>query len=166
MVKGSLSMKFRIGQGFDAHKLVLSRPLILGGITIPFELGLEGHSDADVLTHAIIDSLIGALSLGNIGTWFPDNNIKYKNANSMELLKIVISHKSFKEWQIVNIDSTIIIEKPKLSPFIPDIQKCVANILNTEISNISIKPKTTEKMGFCGRGEGIAVFVNTLLVSS
>ena len=156
-------MKFRIGQGFDAHKLVSGRLLILGGIAIPFELGLEGHSDADVLTHAIIDSLIGALSLGNIGTWFPDNDIKYKNANSTELLKTVISHKSFKEWQIVNIDSTIITEKPKLSPFIPNIQKNLANTLNTEIANISIKPKTTEKMGFCGRGEGIAVFVNTLL---
>ncbi len=159
-------MKFRIGQGFDAHKLVFGRPLILGGITIPFELGLEGHSDADVLTHAIIDSLIGALSLGNIGTWFPDNDIKYKNANSMELLKTVISHNSFKEWQIVNIDSTVIIEKPKLSPFITDIQKSIASILNTETANISIKPKTTEKMGFCGRGEGVAVFVNTLLASS
>lgn len=156
-------MKLRIGQGFDAHKFVYGRPLILGGITIPFELGLEGHSDADALTHAIIDSLIGALSLGNIGTWFPDNDIKYKNAYSITLLKTVISHEIFKEWQIVNIDSTIITENPKLSPFIPDIQKNLANTLNTEMSNISIKPKTTEKMGFCGRGEGIAVFVNTLL---
>ena len=159
-------MKFRIGQGFDAHKFILGKPLILGGITIPFELGLEGHSDADVLTHAIIDSLIGALSLGNIGTWFPDNDIRYKNADSIKLLKTVTSHKSFQEWQVVNIDSTIITEKPKLSSLIPDIQKNLANILNTEISNISVKPKTTEKMGFCGRGEGIAVFVNTLLAST
>lgn len=159
-------MKIRIGQGFDAHKFISGRPLILGGIIIPFELGLEGHSDADVLTHAIIDSLIGALSLGNIGTWFPDNDVRYKNENSIKLLKTVISHKCFKEWQIVNIDSTIITEKPKLSPLISDMQKSLANTLNTEESNISIKPKTTEKMGFCGRGEGIAVFVNTLLLSN
>lgn len=159
-------MKLRIGQGFDSHKFVSGRPLILGGITIPFELGLEGHSDADVLTHAIIDSLIGALSLGNIGTWFPDNDIRYKNADSVELLKRAISHNIFKKWQIVNIDSTIITERPRLSPFISDIQENLANALNTEINNISIKPKTAEKMGFCGRGEGIAVLVNTLLVNN
>lgn len=158
-------MKYRIGQGFDAHKFLAGRPFILGGIRIPFELGLEGHSDADVLTHAIIDSLIGALSLGNIGTWFPDNDKKYKNAGSIKLLKTVISHNSFTQWQIVNIDSTIITEMPKLTPFIPAIQKNLSDALQTDISNLSIKPKTTEKMGFCGRGEGIAVFVNTLLVS-
>jgi len=159
-------MRLRIGQGFDAHKFVPGRQLILGGIKIPFELGLEGYSDADVLTHAIMDSLIGALALGNIGTWFPDNDIRYKNANSIELLKTVISNKNFNEWQIVNIDSTIITEMPKLSPFIPNIQKSLANTLNTKIDNISIKPKTTEKMGFCGRGEGIAVFASVLLGSN
>ena len=158
-------MKFRIGQGFDTHKLVSSRPLILGGVTIPFDLGLEGHSDADVFTHAIIDSLIGALSLGNIGTWFSDNDMKYRDANSIKLLRTVITNSCFNEWQIVNIDSTIIAEKPKLSHFIPDIQKSLADALCTEMANISIKPKTAEKMGFCGRGEGIAVFVNTLLTS-
>lgn len=156
-------MEIRIGQGFDAHKFIAGRPLILGGITIPYEFGLEGHSDADVLTHAIIDSLLGALSLGNIGTWFPDNNMNFKNADSIELLKKVISHEAFKNWKIVNIDSTIIAQKPKLSPFLSEIHLNLAKVLFTTADRICVKPKTTEGMGFCGRKEGIAVFVNTLI---
>lgn len=156
-------MKIRIGQGFDAHKFIAKRPLILGGITIPYEFGLEGHSDADVLTHAIIDSLLGALSLGNIGTWFPDNNMNFKNANSIELLKKIISHEALKNWKIVNIDSTIIAQKPKLSLFLSEIHLNLAKVLFTTADRICVKPKTTEGMGFCGREEGIAVFVNTLI---
>lgn len=156
-------MEIRIGQGFDAHKFIAGRPLILGGITIPYEFGLEGHSDADVLTHAIIDSLLGALSLGNIGTWFPDSNMNFKNADSIELLKKIISHEALKNWKIVNIDSTIIAQKPKLSPFLSEIHLNLAKALFTTADRICVKPKTTEGMGFCGREEGIAVFVNTLI---
>ncbi len=156
-------MEIRIGQGFDAHKFVKGRPLILGGITIPNEFGLEGHSDADVLTHAIIDSLLGALSLGNIGTWFPDNDLKFKNADSIELLKKVIFSESFKNWKIVNIDSTIIAQKPKLAPFLSVIHSNISKALSVSADRICVKPKTTEGMGFCGREEGIAVFVNTLI---
>lgn len=156
-------MKLRIGQGFDAHKFTKEKPLILGGIRIPHDFGLEGHSDADVLTHAIIDSLLGALSLGNIGIWFPDDDLKFKNANSIELLKKVISNEVFKSWKIVNIDSTIIAEKPKLSPFLSKIHSNLAQVLSISIDQICVKPKTTEGMGFCGRQEGIAVFVNALL---
>lgn len=156
-------MQFRIGQGFDAHKFIKGRPLILGGITIPYIYGLDGHSDADVLTHAIIDSLLGALSLGNIGTWFPDNDIKFKNADSLELLKKVISHDSFQEWKIINVDSTIIAQKPKLSSYLPLIHLKLSEILMISKNCISVKPKTTEGMGFCGREEGIAVLVNSLV---
>ncbi|MCP4178173.1 MAG: 2-C-methyl-D-erythritol 2,4-cyclodiphosphate synthase [bacterium] len=156
-------MSMRIGQGFDAHKFIKDRPLILGGINIPHEFGLDGHSDADVLTHAIIDSLLGALSMGNIGTWFPDSDRKYKNADSIQLLEEVISSRELKLWKLVNLDATIIAQKPKLLTNISAIQKKIATVLNTTAENISIKPKTTEGMGFCGREEGIAVFVNILL---
>lgn len=156
-------MSFRIGQGFDAHKFIAKRPLILGGITIPHEFGLDGHSDADALTHAIIDSLLGALSLGNIGTWFPDNDIKFKNADSIKLLEKVVSDEAFKNWKIVNIDSTIIAQKPKLSPFLNQIHAKLSKILSISPDAICVKPKTTEGMGFCGREEGIAVFVSTLI---
>ncbi len=156
-------MQYRIGQGFDAHRFIKGKPLILGGIKIPYELGLDGHSDADVLTHSIIDSLLGALSLGNIGTWFPDSDINFKNADSIELLKTVISNENFKTWKIVNIDSTIIAQKPKLSHFLKDITMRLAKVLSIPPNCISIKPKTTEGMGFCGREEGIAVLVNTLI---
>jgi 2-C-methyl-D-erythritol 2,4-cyclodiphosphate synthase len=156
-------MKIRIGQGFDAHKFIKNRPLILGGINIPHEFGLDGHSDADVLIHAIIDSILGALSMGNIGTWFPDNDMKYKNADSIKLLEEVISSKELKSWKLINLDATIITQKPKLLPYLEAIQNKIASVLKTDVSNISIKPKTTEGMGFCGREEGIAVFANILL---
>ncbi|HJO94479.1 MAG TPA: 2-C-methyl-D-erythritol 2,4-cyclodiphosphate synthase [Victivallales bacterium] len=156
-------MDIRIGQGFDAHKFIKNRPLILGGISIPYEFGLDGHSDADVLTHAVIDSLLGALSMGNIGTWFPDNDLKYKNADSIQLLEKVISSKELKSWELINLDGTIIAQKPKLLTYLHPIQKKLATVLKTDADNISIKPKTTEGMGFCGRKEGIAVLVNILL---
>ena len=156
-------MEIRIGQGFDVHKFAENRPLILGGIKIPYKYGLAGHSDADVLTHAIIDSILGALSLGNIGSWFPDNDPKYKNIDSLLLLKEVLSSSSLKKWQLVNLDATVIMETPKLNPHIQAIQKSLSKILNVADNRISVKGKTAEKMGFCGRGEGVAVLVNTLL---
>ena len=156
-------MEYRIGQGFDAHKFAKGRPLILGGIQIQHDFGLEGHSDADVLTHAIIDSILGALSLGNIGICFPDTDLSYKNADSMKLLRQVLDDENVRNWKIVNIDSTIIAQKPKLNPHLDNIKSNLSNALSIPGSCISVKPKTTEGMGFCGREEGIAVLVNILL---
>ena len=158
-------MKLRIGQGFDAHKYISERPLILGGIQIPYEFGLDGHSDADVLVHAVIDAVLGALSLGDIGKWFPDSDSKYKNINSMELLDDVLKSSQLNNWSLVNLDATIIAQKPKLSQYTQLIQQNLAQSFNSEIEQISIKAKTTEGMGFCGRAEGIVVLVNILLLA-
>ena len=147
---------YRIGQGFDIHKLVEGRKLILGGIEIPFEKGLLGHSDADCLIHAIIDSIFGALALGDIGSHFPDTDMKYKGADSIELLKEVMKILSQKGYTVSNIDATVIAQKPKLKPYIEDMRKCIANAMNTDIDNISIKATTEEKLGFTGRLEGIS----------
>jgi 2-C-methyl-D-erythritol 2,4-cyclodiphosphate synthase len=156
-------MNIRIGQGFDAHKFTKNRPLILGGINIPSNFGLAGHSDADVLIHAVIDSILGALSLGNIGSWFPDTDNKFKNIDSMILLQEVMNNPKVAGWKLINLDATIITEKPKLNPYINKIINSLAKALNATKEQISVKGKTTEKMGFCGRGEGIVVLVNTLL---
>ena len=149
-------MSFRIGNGFDVHKFAKNRKLILGGVEIPNKLGLLGHSDADVLTHSIMDALLGALALGDIGQWFPDSSEEYKNAYSIELMKRIIADASFKLYQIVNLDCTIIAQTPKLAPYINLMRETIANALNTDITNISVKATTTEQLGFCGRSEGIA----------
>jgi 2-C-methyl-D-erythritol 2,4-cyclodiphosphate synthase len=146
----------KIGLGYDVHKLVYNRPLILGGVNIPFEKGLMGHSDADVLLHAIMDSLLGALCLGDIGKHFPDNDNKYKNISSLILLSHVSALIKEKGYTIGNIDSIIIAEKPKLSPYIQDMRVNVAKTLNVTTSVISVKATTEEGLGFTGKGEGIA----------
>ena len=146
----------KIGLGYDVHKLVYNRPLILGGVNIPFEKGLLGHSDADVLLHAIMDSLLGALCLGDIGKHFPDNDNKYKNISSLKLLSHVSDLIKEKGYTIGNIDSIIIAEKPKLSPYIQDMRVNVAKTLNVTTSVISVKATTEEGLGFTGKGEGIA----------
>ncbi|MBR6510119.1 MAG: 2-C-methyl-D-erythritol 2,4-cyclodiphosphate synthase [Clostridia bacterium] len=146
----------RIGHGYDVHKLVEGRPLILGGETIPFELGLLGHSDADVLLHAICDALLGAAALGDIGKHFPDNDNTYKNIDSRILLRNTVSLLKEKGYEIVNIDATVIAQKPKLAPFIPDMIKNVADDCGVEISQINIKATTEEKLGFTGNLEGIS----------
>ena len=153
----------RIGQGFDLHRLVEGRALILGGVKIPHEKGLLGHSDADVLIHAIIDSLLGALCLGDIGQHFPDTDAKYKDANSVELLKKVLSLVEQNGYKIGNIDSTIQAQEPKLMPYIEPIRKNLATVLAIEPSQISVKAKTYEKQDSIGRGEAIAVYCNCLL---
>ena len=153
----------RFGQGFDAHKLVAGRPLILGGVRIPYELGLLGHSDADVLTHAVIDSILGALALGDIGTWFPDNEKHYFNADSLVLLKTVLEDQKVSSWSLVNLDTTIVAQQPKLSPHIISIRQRLSDVFKCCTDRISVKAKTTEGMGFCGRGEGIAVLSNISL---
>ena len=146
----------RVGIGYDIHRTVKNRKLILGGVEIPFEFGLEGHSDADVLIHAIIDALLGAAALGDIGTHFPDTDPKYENISSIELLKY--THKILVDnmFQIVDIDSTIIAERPKLLPYIQNMRENIASALDINIEQISVKAKTNEGLDSVGRGEAIA----------
>lgn len=146
----------RIGMGYDVHKLVEGRNLILGGVNIPHPKGLLGHSDADVLLHAIMDSLLGALALGDIGYHFPDTDIKYKNISSLKLLNAVGKLIYEKGYRIENIDSTIIAQKPKLSPHIKDMRINISQALNIDIDRISVKATTEEGLGFTGAEEGIA----------
>lgn len=150
----------RIGLGYDIHKLVENRDLILGGIKIPYELGLLGHSDADVLVHAIIDSMLGSLALRDIGYHFPDTDERFKNANSMDLLKETLKLIQNEGYKIVNIDSNIICQKPKLMSYIEDMRKNIAQTLKLELNQISIKAKTNEKMD--STGEGLAIVANAI----
>ncbi len=146
----------RIGHGYDVHRLTEGRRLILGGIDIPFNKGLLGHSDADVLVHAIMDSLLGAAGLGDIGKHFPDNNDHFKNANSLNLLSEVNNLLKNNNYSIVNIDATIIAQSPKLSPYIEKMKYNIANILSIDLSKINIKATTEEHLGFTGEGAGIS----------
>lgn len=146
----------RIGMGYDVHKLVENRDLILGGVKIPYSLGLLGHSDADVLLHAIIDSLLGAAALGDIGKHFPDSDDRYKGISSIELLKYVGSLLKENDWLIENIDSTIIAQKPKMAPHIENMRKNISEALNIDIGQINVKATTEEGLGFTGEGKGIS----------
>jgi 2-C-methyl-D-erythritol 2,4-cyclodiphosphate synthase len=148
----------RVGFGYDVHKLVEERKLILGGVEIPFEKGLLGHSDADVLVHAIIDAILGAAAQGDIGKLFPDNDPKYKNISSLRLLQEVSKLITNNEYRIVNIDSTIVAQKPKLAPFIDEMRKNISDTLELETDQVSVKATTTEGLGFTGTGEGIAAY--------
>ncbi len=147
---------FRIGHGYDVHRLTEGRRLILGGVDIPYEKGLLGHSDADVLVHAIMDSILGALALGDIGKLFPDNDSAYKGADSIKLLEKVINIAEEKGFTVGNIDSTILCQAPKLAGSIDSMRENIAKACNTDIENISVKATTEEKLGFTGSGEGIA----------
>ncbi|WPC41995.1 2-C-methyl-D-erythritol 2,4-cyclodiphosphate synthase [Clostridium sp. JS66] len=146
----------RIGIGYDVHKLVENRLLILGGVNIPYDKGLLGHSDADVLLHAIMDSLLGSLSLGDIGKHFPDTDPCYKNISSLVLLKKVGALINSKRYMVENIDSIIIAQSPKLSPFIDDMKKNIAEALEIDIDKVSVKATTEEGLGFTGKREGIS----------
>ncbi len=154
----------RIGYGFDTHTLVEGRKLILGGVEIPFEKGLLGHSDADVLLHAITDALLGALALGDIGQHFPDTDPKFKDADSRSLLIHCYQLIKKEGYQIANVDATVVAQRPKLMPHIPEIRKTIAQDLQVEINQISVKATTSEKMGFVGREEGITVSAVALLM--
>ncbi|MBP3240522.1 MAG: 2-C-methyl-D-erythritol 2,4-cyclodiphosphate synthase [Oribacterium sp.] len=154
----------RIGTGYDVHKLVPDRKLILGGVTIPYELGLLGHSDADVITHAIMDALLGAAALGDIGQHFPDTDPRFKGADSISLLKEVGNILAREGYKIGNIDSTIIAQKPKLMNYLPEMRKNVAEALGIDLNQVSIKATTEERLGFTGRGEGISSQAVALLV--
>ena len=154
----------RVGQGFDVHAFAEGRLLILGGVTIPFERGLLGHSDADVLLHAIIDALLGAAGQGDIGRMFPDANPLYKGADSRMLLRTAFAKIWEAGWEVGNIDATIICQVPKIQPYADQMAANIADDLNIEVSAVNIKGKTTEKLGFTGRGEGIAVQAVALLM--
>ncbi len=156
-------MKFRVGQGFDVHALVTGRRLVLGGVEIPFTHGLAGHSDADVLLHAITDALLGAAGLGDIGRMFPDTDARYAGADSLELLKTAAARVQATGWRIGNIDSTVIAQQPKFAPYVDAMRERIAGALGIEVDAIGIKGKTTEQLGFTGRGEGIAALAVALL---
>ena len=147
---------FRVGQGFDVHRLVENRKLVLCGVEIPYELGLLGHSDADVAIHALIDALLGALALGDIGEHFPDTDPQWKGADSRELLKAVLALPEFAQWRISSVDVTIIAQRPKLSPHKELMRERLAETLGIPLERVAVKATTTEKLGFTGRGEGIA----------
>jgi len=155
----------RVGQGYDVHHLVPGRNLILGGVLIDFHLGLEGHSDADVLLHALIDSILGAAALGDIGQHFPDSDPTYKDIKSRDLLKDVLKLIKLKKFKIVNIDATIICQEPKLSKFIPKMVENISSDCGCDKSQINIKATTTEMMGYIGRSEGIAAQCSCLIES-
>jgi 2-C-methyl-D-erythritol 2,4-cyclodiphosphate synthase len=149
---------FRIGSGYDAHRLVEGRPLILGGVEIPYTLGLLGHSDADVLTHAVMDAIIGALGMGDIGQHFPDTDPAHKGADSLSLLKTVMGWVKQEGLIVNNLDATLVAEKPKLAHHLPAMKAKLAEVLEAPSERINIKATTTEGMGFCGRQEGMAAY--------
>lgn len=146
----------RIGHGYDVHRLVEGRELIVGGVHIPYEKGLLGHSDADVLLHAVSDALLGAAAMGDIGGMFPDNDPEYLGADSLVLLRQVFQRLRDNGYSVINVDCTIIAQKPKMKPYIPEMRMNIAAALSTDVENISVKATTEEEMGFTGRGEGIS----------
>ena len=156
-------MNIRVGQGYDSHRFAPERALILCGVKIPFELGLAGHSDADAPVHALIDALLGALALGDIGRFFPDSDPRWKGADSLELLRQTLAMPAFAGWRIGNVDLTVIAQKPKLAPFIDIMRRNLADALGVSPDGVSVKAKTNEGMGFTGRLEGLEAQAVVLL---
>ena len=154
----------RIGQGYDVHRLVEGRKLILGGVDIPYEFGLLGHSDADVLTHAIMDALLGAAGLGDIGRHFPDTDPNYAGADSLKLLTAVVDKLTKAGWVIGNVDSTVVAQRPKLAPYLAEMQQNLASAMGIQADRINVKATTEEKLGFTGSGEGMAAQAIALLL--
>ena len=153
----------RIGHGYDVHRLKTGRALILGGVTIPYDLGLDGHSDADVLTHAIMDALLGAAAAGDIGKLFPDNDEAFRGISSLELLRRVKLHLAEKNYKIVNVDATIVAQAPKLSPYRETMRENLAKVMDVDVEQVSVKATTEEHLGFTGSGEGIAAHAVCLI---
>lgn len=153
----------RIGHGYDVHKLVPDRDLILGGIKIPYEKGLLGHSDADVLTHALMDALLGAMAVGDIGGMFPDSDDRYLNADSIEMLREVVKLIKKKGFVVVNIDCTVIAQRPKLQPYVGAMRAVYADVLGIDIGRVSVKATTEEHLGFTGEGLGVAAHAMVLI---
>jgi len=159
-------MRFRVGQGFDAHALVPGRRLVLAGVVLDAPLGLLGHSDADVLAHALIDALLGASGLGDIGAMFPDSDPRHRDADSMGLLAQAYERVQAQGWRVANVDCTIIAQQPKIAPYVGAMRAALAASLGLEAGAVSIKGKTTEWLGFTGRGEGIAALAVVALVAA
>lgn len=155
--------EFRIGIGVDVHAFAENRKLIIGGIEIPFEKGLAGHSDADVLLHAVCDALLGSLALGDIGKHFPDTDPNFKDVNSINLLSEVYKMVKSKGYRLGNLDVMLILQRPKVSPYIEKMREKIASVFNVDIDKLSIKATTTEKLGFAGRGEGITAMATVLV---
>ena len=158
-------MNVRIGNGFDVHAFAAGRRLVIGGVTIPHERGLAGHSDADVLLHAIADAILGALALGDLGRHFPDTDPKWKDADSRRLLREVATIASVQRYVIGNVDATVMAQVPKLAPYVEAMRRNIAADLGCDPSQVSVKATTTERLGFTGREEGIAALANVLLVA-
>jgi len=156
----------RIGHGYDVHRLVEGRRLIMGGVDIPWEKGLLGHSDADVLLHAIADAILGAIGEGDIGKHFPDTDPRYKGADSLKLLEHVGNLAREKGYRLGNLDATIVAQRPKMAPHIPLMRENIARVLAAEVDRVNVKATTTEELGFCGRGEGIAAHAVALMMPS
>ncbi len=154
----------RMGHGYDVHRLTTGRKLILGGQEIPFELGLLGHSDADVLTHAVMDALLGAAGLGDIGQHFPDTDPAYAGADSIKLLEHVIALLRERGWCVGNVDATVLAQRPKLAPYIPAMRQCLAAAMEVEAERVNVKATTEEKLGFTGSGEGMAAHAVAVIV--
>lgn len=153
----------RIGHGYDVHQLVAGRKLIMGGVDIPYDKGLLGHSDADVLLHAIADAVLGALALGDIGKHFPDTDLRFKGADSLELLRQVILLGEGKGYVLGNVDATIVAQRPKMAPHIPQMRTNIASVCKAEVDQVNVKATTTEELGFAGRGEGIAAYAVVIM---
>ena len=155
--------KLRVGHGYDVHRLTEGRALILGGVTVPFDRGLLGHSDADVLTHAVMDALLGAAALGDIGKLFPDSDAAYAGADSIALLRRVTALLREHGWQVGNVDATVVAQAPKLSPYIPEMRRRLAEAMGLDVDCVSVKATTEEKLGFTGSGEGMAAHAVALI---
>ena len=153
----------RVGHGYDVHRLVPGRPLILGGVTIPWDMGLDGHSDADVLLHAIMDALLGAAAMGDIGALFPDTDNAFKNISSITLLERVAQRLRAEGWQVVNVDATLIAQRPKIRPYCDTMRSHIASALEIDVSQVSVKATTEEHLGFTGDGSGMAAHAVALI---
>jgi 2-C-methyl-D-erythritol 2,4-cyclodiphosphate synthase len=155
--------EYRAGLGYDVHRLVIGRPLILGGVEVPFERGLEGHSDGDVLLHALIDAILGAAGMGDIGTHFPSSDPSLEGISSLGMLARVVSMTREADWRIENVDATIVAQRPRLSPHAPRMKSTIAEALGLDDSRVNIKSKTTDGLGFTGTGEGMAAYCVAML---
>ena len=155
--------KLRVGHGYDVHRLVEGRALILGGVTVPFDRGLLGHSDADVLTHAVMDALLGAAALGDIGKLFPDSDAAYAGADSIALLERVTALLREHGWQVGNVDATVVAQAPRLAPYIPEMRRRLAGAMGLDVDCVSVKATTEERLGFTGSGEGMAAHAVALI---
>ncbi|HUP26913.1 MAG TPA: 2-C-methyl-D-erythritol 2,4-cyclodiphosphate synthase [Chloroflexia bacterium] len=163
MSDGWKAPTFRVGMGYDVHRLVEGRPLIVGGIEVPFEKGLEGHSDADVLLHALIDALLGAAALGDIGTYFPSSDASLKGISSGDMLRRVMQMVAEGGWSVENVDATIVAQRPRLSPHTAGMKSAIAGSLQIDADRVNVKSKTTDGLGFTGTGEGMAAYCVVLL---